>query len=266
MKLDGSRIVVTGASRGIGEALARALATRHARVVLVARDADALAKVAADTGGEIYTADLTATDSIDGLVARIEADGPIDALVNNAGVDLTGELTALDASEIERLFTLNLVAPVLLTRAVLPGMRARGRGHIVNVSSLSGTNAVPGLGPYSASKAGLSHFTAALRADLKGSPLRTTLVEIGPVRGAMIDSLRSHAPTERALRRLARLQLTFDLEMSAVIDAIVSALEHDRRHVRLPRRDVLFPLLTEAPRRMSEWLLIGVKPHDPDHG
>jgi len=71
--------------------------------------------------------------------------------------------------------------------------------------------------------------------------------------------LRAHEPTRRALARLAHLRLSFDLEMATVVNALADAIERERRHVRLPKRDALFPLLTEAPRRMTEWLLAGVK-------
>ena len=175
-----------------------------------------------------------------------------------------GDLTHLAVEDIVRLFYVNLVAPVLLSRGAIPGMRARRRGHIVNISSLSGTNAVPGVLPYSASKAGLSHFTAGLRAELKGTRIGTTLVELGPVKGTMIDSLRAHPPTERALARLERLQLAVDLDMDKVAETIVNAVERDRRHVRMPKRDVAFPLMVETPRRISEWLLAGVHPWEDE--
>jgi uncharacterized protein len=265
MKLDGTRVVITGASRGIGEALAHSFANRGARVVLVARDAEALEKLAANTGGEAVPADLTKTREIADLVDRIEAGGPVDILVNNAGVDLVGELTEQRADEIEHLFTLNLVAPVLLSRAVLPGMRARKRGHIVNVSSMAATNAVPGLVPYSASKAGLSHFTAGLRAECKGTNVRTTLVEIGTVVTTMLANVESHDPTTRAFKRLKHLQLLPDLEVETVVGAIVHAVERDRRHVRLPYRDALFPMIVEAPRRLTEVFLLGVKAQRKGH-
>ena len=259
MKLSGARVVVTGASRGIGAALATELAARGARVVLVARSVEPLEKLAAELGGEAFPADLAVASGIEPLVRRIEADGPIDVLVNNAGLDLTGDLVALPADEIARLLAVNLCAPMLLCRSVIPGMLSRGRGHIVNVSSLSGTNAVPGLAPYSASKAGLSHFTAVLRAELKGTPIKTTLAQVGPVESTMIDSLRAHEPTRRALARLERLHLLFDLEMPVVVDALVDAIERDKRHVRLPKRDALFPLIVEVPRRLTEFLLAGVR-------
>jgi short-subunit dehydrogenase len=259
MNLNGTRVVVTGASRGIGASMAAVCAARGARVALVARSQGPLEKLAADLGGDAYPADLSDPAVIDPLVARIEADGPIDVLVNNAGLDLTGALTDLAADDIARVIAVNLLAPILVSRAVIPGMRERGRGHIMNVSSLAGTNALPGVVPYSTSKAGLSHFTAGLRAELKGTGVTTTLAEIGPVESSMMDSLRSHDRTQRALDRLAMLHVVVDLDMNDVVDALVDAIEHDRRHVRMPKRDILFPLLTEAPRRMTEWLLVGVK-------
>jgi short-subunit dehydrogenase len=258
MQLSGARVVITGASRGLGAALAARVAGRGARVALVARSHGAIADLAAELGGDAYPADLADAEVIEPLIARVTADGPIDVLVNNAGVDLTGALTELPAERIRELILVNLLAPMLLSRAVIPGMLERRTGHIVNVSSLAGTNALPGVAPYSTSKAGLSHFTASLRAELKGTPISTTLVEIGPVESSMMDSLRGHEPTRRALARLAKLQLVADLDMDHVADALVGAIERDRRHLRLPHRDALFPLLTEAPRRMTEWLLTGV--------
>jgi short-subunit dehydrogenase len=250
--------VVTGASRGLGATLAAKLAARGAQLALVARSADSLAKLAADVGGGAYPADLEDLDHLDELVGRIAGDGPIDVLVNNAGLDLTGCLAELPADRIRALFAVNLVAPVLLCRAVIPRMQAQGHGHLVNVSSLAGTNALPGTAPYAASKAGLSHFTAGLRAELKGTGVTTTLAEIGTIESTMMDSLRAHEPTRRALARLESLHLVHDLKMDDVADALVRAIDERRRHIRLPRRDVAFPMIAEAPRRITEWLLSGV--------
>jgi short-subunit dehydrogenase len=262
MDLRGARVVVTGASRGIGAGLVTALAARGSRVVLVARSRDAIAARAAEIGGEAYPADLSDPSTIEPLVRSIEAGGPIDVLVNNAGIDLTGALVDLDADRILELLAVNLAAPILLSRAVILAMRTRGSGHIVNVSSLAGTNALPGLAPYSTSKAGLSHFTAALRAEVKGTGITTTLAEIGPVESSMMDSLHGHPPTERALLRLRRLQLAVELDMDAVVRQLADAIEQQRRHVRLPRRNALFPILTESPRRITELLLAGVPAHN----
>src|SRR5262245_27595179 len=118
MEFSGSRIVVTGASRGLGEIIAKQLAERGARVVLVARSKDAIDKLAADLGGEAYAADLGDPAQLDGLVARIEADGPIDALVNNAGVDTVALLHEICEDDVRTLIAINLVAPMIMSRAV----------------------------------------------------------------------------------------------------------------------------------------------------
>ncbi|HTD49786.1 MAG TPA: SDR family NAD(P)-dependent oxidoreductase [Acidimicrobiia bacterium] len=262
MELNGTRVVVTGASRGIGAMLATKLADKGARVALVARSRDAIGELAAQLGGDAYPADLADVSTIEPLVRAIETDGPIDVLVNNAGVDLAGSFVDLEPERIRELIGVNLVAPMLLCRAVIPTMRRRGGGHIMNVSSLAGTNALPGLVPYSTSKAGLSHFTAALRAECKGMGITTTLVEIGPVETSMMESLHRHPATERALARLRTLHLSVELDLGHVVEVLVTALEHECRHVRLPRRNALFPLLTEAPRRMTELLLTGVRAQD----
>jgi len=262
MDLQGSRVLVTGASRGIGAEVARSLAAAGAQLALVARSQEALEKVAADTGGLAYTADLTDRDASHTLIERVEADGPIDVLVNNAGVDTTGRLSTFPAGDIDDLIELNLHVPIQLCRSVLPRMLARGRGHIVNVSSSAATLVAPGIGAYCASKAGLSHFNAALRAEIRSEGaagrIGTTLVEIGPVQTGMLDTLRSYGPTRRSLERLEAMRLSYDLEVPRVANAITRAIRRDKRHVRLPRRTALFPILGESTRRMTEALMTGV--------
>jgi uncharacterized protein len=260
MQLAGARVVVTGSSRGIGETLARSVAAKGAHVALVARSDDVITKLAADLGGDAYPADLARTDQLGALIARIERDGPIDVLVNNAGIDVAAAFAQSSDDDIRDLLTLNLVSPVLLSRFVLPGMLERDRGHIVNVSSLSASIATPGLAAYATSKAGLSHFTAALRAEVKGTAVRTTLVEMGPVATTMYGSVTSYTPTKRAFQRVRHLGFLPVLDVDKVAGAITNAIEHDRRHVRLPRRDAMIAMMSEAPRRIGEWLLIGQRP------
>jgi len=252
--------IVTGGTRGIGEAISVALKDMGMNVAANYAGNDERAREFTDrTGIPAYKWDVSDFEACQDGVKKIEADlGPIDVLVNNAGVDLTGALHELPAEKIEELVAVNLVAPMLLCRAVLPAMWKRGRGHILNVSSLAGTNALPGVLPYSASKAGLSHFTAGLRAECKGTPVTTTLAEIGPVESSMMDSLRSHEPTRKAVARLSALKLSVDLDLDKVVAALVEAIRTEKRHVRMPARDIMFPALVEAPRRITEFLLAGV--------
>ena len=261
MNLSGKRVVITGASRGIGELIARKAAGAGARVALVARSREKLEKLSADLGGDAYAADLADPAGRDGLIARITEDGPIDVLVNNAGVDHAGRLVDVKAAELNGLLELNLHAPMELCRQVLPSMIERSSGHIVNMSSIAGTIGAPGLTLYTASKAGLSHFTACLRAEVKGRGIGTTLVEFGPASTDMMDSLRSYAPTARSVRRFERLKLLVELDPDDVAAAVVAAIQHDRRHVRMPKRAALFPMMAELPRRMTELILTGVDHH-----
>ena len=210
---------------GIGAPLAGRCAARGAQVALVARSEGPLAKLAADLGGDAYPADLSDAD-VDRAAGRTHRGRRPDRRARQQRRASTSPARSPSCrpTSIEQLIAVNLLAPILLCRDVIPGMLTRGRGHIVNVSSLAGTNALPGVVPYSTSKAGLSHFTAGLRAELKGTCVTTTLAEIGPVESSMMDSLREPRPTERALARLARLRAR-------------RRPRHGRRRRRARRRD-----------------------------
>ncbi|MBA3303939.1 MAG: SDR family NAD(P)-dependent oxidoreductase [Actinomycetota bacterium] len=261
MELSGKRVLITGASRGIGAALAESFAGAGARVALVARSGTALEELAGRLGGTAHRADLADPAQVSGLVGRIEADGgAFDVLVNNAGIDAGGTFHLAAPEDIEVAYQVNLLAPVELCRQVLPGMLQRKGGHIVNVSSLAGVGAFPGLTIYSSTKAGLTHFTAGLRADLRGTPVRTTVVELGPVPTDMLDHIDDHRQIAASFRRFYQLRLLVDVPKEQVAEDVVAAVRTGRRHVRHPRRALAFPLLTEAPRRLTEVLLTGVRP------
>lgn len=260
MELSGRRVMVTGASRGIGEAIAVAFAAAGAGVVLVARSREPLEQLAKRLGGVAVPADLAEPEQIVGLVEDVEClHGPVDVLVNNAGVGRPGPYATYPHDELERLFQVNLLAPARLTRDLLPRMLERGRGHVVNVSSLAAAVTAPGLAPYCSSKAGLSHLTAALRHELRGTPVGTTLVEIGTTVPsellAEVMAPDAYAPTREAFERLYRLRLTVDVPREQVADAIVGAVRRNREHVVLPRRAFGVGALPEIPRRVTELLL-----------
>jgi uncharacterized protein len=139
-------------------------------------------------------------------------------------------------------------------------MLGRGGGHIVNISSNAGCGVVPGLVAYSASKAALSHFTAGPRADLRGLPIGTTLVELGPVPTDMLGGTEVYEPTAKSFRRAYRTRAMVDVSREKVADEVVEAVQKGRGHVRLPKRTAVAPLLSEAPRRIMELALTGV-PH-----
>jgi short-subunit dehydrogenase len=181
VNLGGRTALVTGASGGLGHAIARALARRGASLVLSARRAEVIEPLAAELGGRAVTADLSDRAAVERLVDEA---GPVDVLVANAGVPGSGRLGTFSTEEIDRALDVNLRAPIQLTRALLPGMLERGRGHVVLVSSLSGKVASPRSGIYSATKFGLRGFAAALREDAEQSGIGVTVIFPGFVSDA----------------------------------------------------------------------------------
>lgn len=175
-------VLITGASTGIGRALAFAFARRGARVALVARSADRLEAVRheiAPYSADMLAvpADLTDEAQLETAITRtLEHFGRIDVLVNNAGAIQGGRLIDLDPARIEQVLRLNLWAAIRLTQLALPAMLAQHSGYILNVASGLGRVAVPQVSTYVASKYGLAGFTDALRRELGGSGVRVTLV------------------------------------------------------------------------------------------
>lgn len=260
MKLSGAHVLVTGASRGIGALIAEHAAQRGATVTVVARSAEPLRLLADRLGGYVLPTDLGDLGQRLGLVQRAEAQAgrSVDVLVNAAGVDAVGSVLATTEQAMASLFQVNLLAPAELCRQVVPGMVARGRGHIVNLSSGFSTVVAAGLASYCSSKAGLSHFTGALRHELIRTGVGTTLVELGPVRTEMYGDVLRDRLAGPALARLLRLQLTAEVDPGDVAQQVCEAIEHGRPHVVLPRRMVPVVGLTWLPRRAADLLLTGL--------
>ena len=182
MKLKDRVVLITGAGRGIGRALALAFAAEGAHVALLGKTKKNLLEVQKelkDSG--VTTAVLPGDVSDEGAVSRCVAAaeqqlGPIDVLVNNAGIFAAGPVEKIDALVFDRILAVNLRGPFLMSRAVLPGMKSRRRGHIVNISSTAGTRGFAGGGAYCASKFGLVGLSEAMRYDARTSNVRVTCV------------------------------------------------------------------------------------------
>lgn len=162
--LAGRRALVTGASRGLGEAIARRLASEGAEVLLLARGREGLERVAGAVraaGGraQVAVADVTDRAALDRAAGTLLAAGPIDILVSNAGGNVRKRAEAFSLEEWDALLALGLTAPFQLARLVQPGMRQRGQGRIIHVSSVAGMVALPTGAPYAAAKAGLLQLT-----------------------------------------------------------------------------------------------------------
>ncbi|MEA2171622.1 MAG: hypothetical protein QOF76_4922 [Solirubrobacteraceae bacterium] len=181
MNLSGKRVLLTGATGGLGGAIAHALAARGAELVLTGRRTDVLEPLAAAVGGVAIAADLSEPDAIDALLAEA---GEIDVLVANAALPGSGPLLSYTTDEIDRALAVNLRSPMLLARALGERMVARGSGHMVFTSSLSGKAASPGASVYAATKFALRGFALCLREDFVGTGVGVSLVSPGFITGA----------------------------------------------------------------------------------
>lgn len=183
--LDGARVLLTGASSGIGAALAPLLAARGAVVGLVGRRADRLESVRATctgSGHRAWSHDLSDVDGSVALLDRVRDElGGIEVLVNNAAVPKRRHIADLTPDELEHTMTVNFTSPARLCMALLPHFVEQGRGMFVNVASMGGRTGIPDEAAYCASKFALCGFTEALAIDLWDSPLQVRLIVPGPV-------------------------------------------------------------------------------------
>ncbi len=175
MQLTGKTFVLTGATGGIGAAMARALAAAGANLVLLGRNLERLERLQRELGADRHSyvaGDLSEATVRRALVAHCRAlAAPIDGLINNAGSSVFAPIDATGADELQSLLTINLLVPMLVTRDLLPLLRQRERALIVNVGSTFGSIGYPGFAGYCASKFGLRGFTEALRRELADSPI-----------------------------------------------------------------------------------------------
>jgi short-subunit dehydrogenase len=178
MELRGSRVLLTGATGGIGREIAKELHDAGADLIVTGRRAEVLNELRDELGERVtpLPADLSDRDAVAELARAAEG---VDILVANAALPASGPIDDFSAEEIDRALEVNLRAPIQLTRALVTGMAERGRGHVVLVSSLSGKVASPGSGLYSAAKFGLRGFGGALRQDLEGSGVGVSLIYPG---------------------------------------------------------------------------------------
>jgi short-subunit dehydrogenase len=174
-------VLVTGASGGLGQAIARAFHDAGAKLVLSGRNAEAMKSIAAETGARVVLADLARVDEVDRC---LDEAGAIDVLVANAGMPGTGALLSFAPEQIDRALDVNLRAPMRMARRAAEAMVARGRGHIVFISSISGKVATMGSSVYSATKFGLRGFSLGLREDLRAHGVGVTTVFPGFIRDA----------------------------------------------------------------------------------
>jgi short-subunit dehydrogenase len=181
VRIEGSTVLLTGATGGIGHAIARELRGRGATLILTGRRTDVLEPLAAELDARSFACDLSDRHAIGELLERA---GQVDILLANAALPASGLVESFSEQEIDRALDVNLRAPIVLAHALAPAMVERGRGQLVFISSLSGKSAAPGSALYSAAKFGLRGFASGLRAELHDSGVGVSTIFPGFIRDA----------------------------------------------------------------------------------
>jgi short-subunit dehydrogenase len=214
------RVLLTGATGGIGNAIARAVAARGAKLVLTGRRLEVLEPLAAELGGTALACDLADRRDVDRLISEAE---DVEVLIANAAHPASGVFTEFDQEKIDQMLEVNLRAPMALARGLAPAMITRGRGHIVFISSLAGKAASPASSIYSATKFGLRGFALGARADLRPHGVGVSVVLPGFIRGAgMFADAGVELPRGVGTRT-----------PDEVATAVVRAIERDRAEVEV---------------------------------
>lgn len=221
MELTGKIVLLTGATGGLGRAIATALADRGARLILSSRKPSELDEMAASltgTGHRTIVSDLAESGAAHALLAEA---GPIDVLVANAALPASGKLDSFTAEQIDRALRVNLEVPVQMARELIPAFTQRGSGHFVFISSISGKTSTPRASLYAATKFGLRGFALCLRDDLRPDGVGVSVVSPGAIGGAgMFAESGAAAPP-----------LIGTGKPDQVGDAVVSAIERNRGEV-----------------------------------
>jgi len=248
----GMHVLITGASSGIGRTLALEWAGRGAKLSLAARREDRLRALAEEVGGAaVLVADLSQPGVAAELVARAEAElGPVDVLVNNAGIQYVEAFEGVSPERAERLIQVDLIAPLILAQTAAASMIPRGTGTIINIASMAGITPTPGMTHYVAAKAGLGAASEALRHELEPKGVKVLTVYPGPIETEMEAAARANLE-EGIGQRLAVSE-----SPEAFARALFRAL--DKRSVRLirPRTYVVGWHL----RNLASWVVAKLSP------
>lgn len=218
MLVSGSTVLLTGATGGLGSAIARDLAERGAELILSGRQSEPLERLAGELGARALPADLAEPAQVDRLI--VEAGEP-DILIANAALPASGRLDSYTVTEIDRALDINLRAPIVLAHGLAPTMVRRGSGHLLFMSSISGKVATPGTALYCASKFGLRAFASSMRADLRSSGVGVSAVFPG-----FISEAGMYADSGVGLPPGVGTRSPHDVAL-----AVVKAIEHNRGEI-----------------------------------
>lgn len=223
--LNGKVVLITGASGGIGLGLAEACGRRGARVAMASRNLKAVRELAKRSRARAYVLDVTKPASVKSAVSKILKElGRIDVLVNNAGVHMFSTVEAMPEAALENTINTNVFGPLRMIQAVLPGMKKRGQGMIVQLGSTLAYRSLENVGGYSASKAALQRLTESLRMELVGTGLQVLDISAGVVKTSLRKNAfyrgKAPAPSE---------SLPFAASVEATCEEIADAIEAGRR-------------------------------------
>lgn len=242
-------VLISGASRGIGRACAVAFVRAGARVVATARSWDQLQSLAKKFGeSNVLPVQLDVTDPAQreaALRLARERFGRVDVLVNNAGWATFATVEKTPPAHVERMVSLNLLAPVAMTQALLPEMIERGHGQIINISSVVGIQAIPRMTVYSATKAALTSFSTGLRIELRGTGV--DVINIAPS-STRTDFFDAAAAVDAKATRLAKTQYT----PQRVARAVVAASRKRKREVTLSIEGRAIALIRRCSHRLAD--------------
>jgi short-subunit dehydrogenase len=218
MQISGSTVLLTGATGGIGHAIARSLHARGAKLILTGRRSEVLAPLATELGARALSVDLSSAVELDRMIREV---GDVDILIANAALPGSGPLDSYSTEELDRALDVNLRAPIVLTHAIAPGMLQRGKGHLVFISSLSGKAATAGSSLYNATKFGLRGFATAMRGELRDGGVGVSTIYPGFIREAgMFADAKVELPLGVGTR-----------SPQDVAQAVVTAIERNRGEI-----------------------------------
>lgn len=254
MRLNGARVIVTGASSGIGRAIAVEFAHRGARLSLAARNGDALEQLAASIraeggAGVAIPTDVTQSGEVDAMVkTTIREFGGVDILVNNAGIGLHAPIADAEAADVQALFQLNVLAAASVIRAVVPVMRRQRSGMVINISSVAGRIVIPRIGYYSATKFALTAIGDALRLEEHHRGIRVMNVFPGTTRSRFGEN-------RLGIRGPAAHQRVPPVTAEKVARRVAMAVERNRRTVYI---SVIPDRVGVAANHLAGWAVAGV--------